>query len=227
MTRPWDKLSADDSWQSILNHTQPLVNHRLPLRLPAPHDEMTQTVKHHWPSVRVLRSISGDPPDCKWWAETHCCLHLVLSISNQSPLTSCDWMPNGKTLNLRWFSLRNMKSTGRSQIQIQLLPPYIHLNLPNSAPWSLNPPLILPISTPWILIWLLPMDLMNCIEVLLLNLQWDRSQNSTPVEIMFSSTLHLLSSAWPFYYAETHKQYPIIPAIFVCILESILITQPV
>jgi len=34
------------------------------------------------------------------------------------------------------------ESMGRSHIQIQLLPPYIHLKLTNSAPCSLNPPLI-------------------------------------------------------------------------------------
>jgi len=66
---------------------------------------------------------------------------------------------------------------GVGSIQIQLLPPYIHLNLTNSAPWSLNPPLnptlILPISTPWIVIRLLPVDLMFCIaiEVLLVSLE--------------------------------------------------------
>jgi len=68
-----------------------------------------------------------------------------------------------------WCELQNMKSTGRSRIQVQLLPPYIHLNLHNSAPWSLNPTLILPISTHWtkILMRLRPVDLMYCIEVLL------------------------------------------------------------
>ncbi len=36
------------------------------------------------------------------------------------------------------------------QLQIQLLPLYISLNLPVSTPWIPFPPLNLPISTPWI-----------------------------------------------------------------------------
>jgi len=35
----------------------------------------------------------------------------------------------------RWSSLQNMKCTGRSRIQIQLLQPYVCLNLPSSTPW--------------------------------------------------------------------------------------------
>ncbi len=51
-------------------------------------------------------------------------------------------------------SVRNTKDTrsrGRGWIQIQLLPPYIYLNLPVSTPWSLNSPISTPkttISTP-------------------------------------------------------------------------------
>ncbi len=41
----------------------------------------------------------------------------------------------------RWSSLQNTRSRGQGWIQIQLLPPYIHLNLPVSTPWSLNPPI--------------------------------------------------------------------------------------
>ncbi len=51
----------------------------------------------------------------------------------------------------RWSSLQNTRSRGRGWIQIQLLPPYIDLNLPVSTPWSLNPPIPTPkptISTP-------------------------------------------------------------------------------
>ncbi len=44
----------------------------------------------------------------------------------------------------RWSSLQNTRSRGRGWIQIQLLPPYIYLNLHVSTPWSLNRP----ISTP-------------------------------------------------------------------------------
>ncbi len=44
----------------------------------------------------------------------------------------------------RWSSLQKTRSRGRGWTQIQLLPPYINLNLPISTPWPLNPP----ISTP-------------------------------------------------------------------------------
>ncbi len=39
------------------------------------------------------------------------------------------------------------KIQGRGWIQIQLLPPYIYLNLPVSTPWSLNPPIPTPKPT--------------------------------------------------------------------------------
>jgi len=67
----------------------------------------------------------------------------------------------------KWSSLKNMKSTRKSRIQIQLLPPYIYLNLPSSTPLSLNPPLNLPNSTPQIWIQLCPLDLVCWNEVLL------------------------------------------------------------
>ncbi len=51
---------------------------------------------------------------------------------------------NLHTFFLRWSSQQNTRSRGRDRIKIQLLPPYIHLNLPVYTPWSLNPP----ISTP-------------------------------------------------------------------------------
>jgi len=47
-------------------------------------------------------------------------------------------------------------------------PPTLHTHKPTHLR-PLNPTLILPISTPWILIRLLSMDLMYCIEVLLQN----------------------------------------------------------
>jgi len=51
-----------------------------------------------------------------------------------SPYNGLYWAPNGSRSKWRskrrWSSLQNMKSTGRSRIQIQLLPPYIYLNLP-------------------------------------------------------------------------------------------------
>ena len=66
------------------------------------------------------------------------------------------------------------KIQGEELDKIQLLPPFIYLNLPVSTPWSLNPPLNLPISTPkptnlhpLYKIRLLPSDLVYCIEVLL------------------------------------------------------------
>ncbi len=46
--------------------------------------------------------------------------------------------------HVRWSSLQNTRSRGRGWIQIQLLPPYIYLNLPVSTPWSLNPPIPTP-----------------------------------------------------------------------------------
>jgi len=58
----------------------------------------------------------------------------------------------------RWSSLQNMKSTGRSQIQIQLLPPYIYLNL------QLHPLIHKPTPKPT---QLHPSDLVYCNEVLL------------------------------------------------------------
>ncbi len=47
----------------------------------------------------------------------------------------------------RWSSLQNTRSRGRGWIQIQLLPPYIYLNLPVSTPWSLNTPIPTPKPT--------------------------------------------------------------------------------
>ncbi len=38
----------------------------------------------------------------------------------------------------RWSLLQNTRFRGRGWIQIQLLPPYIYLNLTISTPWSLN-----------------------------------------------------------------------------------------
>jgi len=51
---------------------------------------------------------------------------FLMSNPNEQPNTTA---PHGSST-----SMQNMRSTGRSRIQIQLLPPYIHLNLTNSAP---------------------------------------------------------------------------------------------
>ncbi len=62
---------------------------------------------------------------CSW--ECHC-LSVMATVTKGAGL----W---------RWSSLQNTRSRGRGWIQIQLLPPYIYLNLPtpSTTPWSPKP----------------------------------------------------------------------------------------